>query len=742
MSKLWYTKPAGCWEEALPIGNGRMGAMIFGSIETEHIQLNEDSVWYGAFVDRNNPDALKNLPKIRELIIKGQIPEAEELMVYALSGIPQSQRPYQSLGDLTIRFKGMEGDKSGYIRCLSLDDAIHTVKVKVAENTYKRETFLSAADDVLVMRITSDGDKKISFSALLTRERFYDRVIKVGQDAVMLDGNLGKGGLDFVMMLKAVAEGGSCDVVGEHLIVNDADAVTLLFTAGTTFRFQNLKEQLKKILNDAANRSYDDLRKRHVEDYMSLYNRVIFELNGTEKYEELTTEERLKKAKEGEVDKGLAKLYFDFGRYLLISCSREGSLPANLQGVWNKDMNPAWDSKYTININTQMNYWPAEVCNLSECHKPLFDLIKRMVPNGQKTARTMYNCRGFVAHHNTDIWGDTAVQDHWIPASYWVMGAAWLCTHLWMHYEYTHDKDFLKEAFPIMREAVLFFLDFLIEDKGYLKTCPSVSPENTYILPNGVQGSVTIGATMDNQILRDLFSQCIKAAEILRVCDQMNRDIEETLKKLEPTRIGSRGNIMEWTEDYDEAEPGHRHISHLYGLHPSTQITVDGTPELAEAARRTLELRLAHGGGHTGWSRAWIINLYAKLWDGEEAYKNLEQLISKSTLPNMFCNHPPFQIDGNFGGTAAIAEMLVQSTEQRIVLLPALPKVWKNGSIKGLCVRGGAEISLHWQDCELTKCIIKAKHKIQTDVVYKQKRIKISLEAGEEAVLAFSHSFF
>ena len=733
MSKLWYNKPASCWEEALPIGNGRIGAMIFGTIETEHIQLNEDSVWYGAFVDRNNPDALKNLPKIRELILNGRIPEAEELMVYALSGIPQSQRPYQSLGDLTIRFKGMEGDKSDYIRCLSLDDAVHTVEFKLADNTYKREMFLSKVDDVMAIRITSCQKKKISFSALLTRERFYDRVTKVGKDTVMLEGNLGKGGLDFAMMLKAVAEGGSCEVVGEHLVVNGSDSVTLLFTAGTTFRFKNLKEQLEKVLSDAAKHSYDDLRKRHVEDYMSLYGRVSFELDGTEIYEKLTTDERLKKAKEGEVDKGMAKLYFDFGRYLLISCSREGSLPANLQGVWNKDMNPAWDSKYTININTQMNYWPAEICNLSECHKPLFELIKRMVPNGQKTAKTMYNCRGFVAHHNTDIWGDTAVQDHWIPGSYWVMGAAWLCTHLWIHYEFTQDKDFLKEAFPIMREAALFFLDFLIEDKGYLKTCPSVSPENTYILPNGVKGAVTAGATMDNQILRDLFGQCIKAAEILGICDEMNSEIIEALNKLPPTQIGSRGNIMEWAEEYDEVEPGHRHISHLYGLHPSSQITMDGTPELAEAARRTLELRLAHGGGHTGWSRAWIINLYARLWDGEEAYSNLEQLIAKSTLPNMFDNHPPFQIDGNFGGTAAIAEMLVQSTGQRIVLLPALPKAWESGSIKGLCVRGGAEISIYWREGQLTKCIIKAKHKIKTDVVYKHKRVKISLEAGEEA---------
>jgi len=736
-SRLWYQKPAGCWEEALPIGNGRMGAMIFGTVETEHIQLNEDSVWYGCFTDRNNPDALKNLPKIRELILNGKIPEAEELMVYALSGIPQSPRPYQSLGDLTIKFKGMEGNISDYIRSLSLDDAIHTVKVKIGDNLFVRETFFSAVDDVMVMRISSDEREKISFSALLTRERFYDSVTGIGNDTIMLNGNLGKGGLDFAMMLKAVAEGGTCKVIGEHLIVRDADAVTLLFTAGTTFRFKDLKLELSRILDSAAKKSYHTLKERHTADYKNLYDRVTFELDGIDSFDKLTTDRRLEMAKKDKPDIGLSKLYLDFGRYLLISCSREKTLPANLQGIWNKDMLPAWDSKYTININTEMNYWPAEVCNLSECHKPLFDLIKRMVPNGQKTARVMYGCRGFVAHHNTDIWGDTAVVDHWIPASYWVMGAAWLCTHLWMHYEYTQDEEFLKEAFPIMREAALFFLDFLIEDKGYLKTCPSVSPENTYILPTGVQGAITAGATMDNQILRDLFCQCLKAAEILNVQDDLNQQIREALNKLKPTQIGAKGTIMEWEEDYEELEPGHRHISHLYGLHPSSQITMDGTPELAEAARKTLEHRLAHGGGHTGWSRAWIINLYAKLWDGEKAYDNLEQLIAKSTLPNMFDNHPPFQIDGNFGGTAGIAEMLVQSTDERIVLLPALPKAWKDGKVRGLCLRGGAEIAMEWHNCQLKKCVIKAKNNFQSKVIYQQKSIPVNLEKGKEAVLSF-----
>ncbi len=735
MSRMWYEKPALVWEEALPLGNGRLGAMIFASIGTEHIQLNEDSVWYGCHIDRNNPDAIKNLPKIRALLLNGQIREAEKLMTYALSGTPQSQRHYQTLGDMYLSFEGMTGREEEYERSLSLDDAIHRMKVKLGEIEYNREAFLSAADDVLVVRLTASENSKLSFSAMLSRDRYYDHAGAVSEDTIMLDGNLGQGGLNFSLMLKAVVEGGDYEIIGEHIIINKADSVTLLFTAGTTFRFENLQRQLYEILKKAAARPYEELKIRHKKTYRELYDRVSFALADTEEYEDLPTDVRLKKAENGIVDKGLAKLYFDFGRYLMISCSREGSLASNLQGIWNKDFNPAWDSKYTININTEMNYWPAEVCNLSECHRPLFDLIKRMVQNGRETAKKMYGCRGFVAHHNTDIWGDTAVQDIWIPASYWVMGAAWLCTHLWTHYEYTLDRSFLEDTFPIMREAAIFLLDFLIEDNGYLKTCPSVSPENTYRLPNGEYGSITVGATMDNQIMRDLFGQCLKAAEILEVRDELNLQLKRALERLVPTRIGNAGNIMEWAEDYEELEPGHRHISHLYGLHPSTQITMDGTPELAEAAKVTLEHRLANGGGHTGWSRAWIINMYARLWEGEKAFYNLEQLFSKSTLPNLFDNHPPFQIDGNFGATAGIAEMLVQSTAERTVILPALPKAWAKGSIKGLCIRGGAEISLEWQEGELSKCCLKAKCALETELLYRGRKRKVSLVAGENVVV-------
>lgn len=731
MSRLWYRQPAGAWEEALPLGNGRMGAMVFGDPVQEHIQVNEDSVWYGGPVDRTNPDTLENLPKIRELILGGEIQKAERLMKMAMSGCPDSAHPYQTLGDIHFNFEGI-GEVSSYERILDLDQALYTCRFQGSNAAYERNIFFSCPDDVMVMRLSADKPGMISFQALLRREKFFDGVKKAGGNGICLYGNLGKGGLDFAMQLSAFAKGGSVSVIGEHLLVENADEVTLFFTAGTTLRMERVEKELRDIIGLASGKSYEELFRRHRADYRTLFDRVAFYVEGMEEGDSLPTDERVRRAAEDRVDIGLSPLYFDFGRYLLISCSREGTLPATLQGIWNKDMLPPWDSKYTININLQMNYWLAENCNLSECHMPLFELIKKMVPNGRETARKMYGCRGFMAHHNTDIWGDTVTQDHWIPGSYWVMGAAWLCTHQWTHYEYTKDLDFLMESFPIMREAALFFLDFLIEDGGYLKTCPSVSPENTFILPGGERGSNTAGVTMDNQILRDLFGQCIQAAEILGVEDELNEQIKAARERLLPTRIGKNGNILEWQEDYEEAEPGHRHISHLFGLHPSEQITMDKTPELAKAARVTLERRLANGGGHTGWSRAWIINHYAKLWDGEEAYANLKQLFARSTLPNLFDNHPPFQIDGNFGAAAAIGEMLVQSTAERIVLLPALPGAWNSGSVKGLCVKGDAEVDLYWQDKELTRVVLRAKKDLNTRVRYKETSCQVCLTAGEK----------
>ena len=738
-SRLWYERPAAVWEEALPLGNGRMGAMVFGEPVNELIQVNEDSMWYGGPVDRINPDTRKYLPQIRELILKGEIRRAERLMKMAMSGCPDSAHPYQTLGNIHFLFENV-GEVSGYRRSLDLEKALYESSFSADGVFYTREIFFSAPDDVMVMRLKADREGAITFQTLLRREKFFDGIRKCGNNGICLYGNLGKGGFDFAMQVSAFARGGRVCVIGEHLLVEEADEVLLFFCAGTTYRMENVEEEIDDKIRRAAARSFEALLAAHTKDYGALFGRVEFSLGDLSAYDAVPTDERIRRAKEGSVDKGLSKLYFDFGRYLLIACSREGTLPATLQGIWNKDMLPPWDCKYTININTQMNYWPAEVCNLTECHMPLFEQIKNMVAKGRETAERMYGCRGFMCHHNTDIWGDTVTQDQWIPGSYWVMGAAWLCTHQWTHFEYTRDMEFLKEHFPIMREAALFFLDYMIEDGGYLKTCPSVSPENTFILPSGERGSNTAGVTMDNQILRDLFTQCIEAAAVLGVDDALNEEIKAARDKLLPTRIGPKGNILEWPEDYEEAEPGHRHISHLYGLHPSGQITVDGTPELAAAARVTLERRLSHGGGHTGWSRAWIMNHYAKLWDGEKAYENFEQLMAQSTLPNLFDNHPPFQIDGNFGATAAIAEMLVQSSSERIVLLPALPEKWQEGSVRGLCVKGGGEIELAWKDGKLTKALLRARQDMRTKVRLGESVQEVRLKAGEERELIFPDS--
>lgn len=784
--RLWYEAPAGEWEEALPLGNGRMGAMVYGGIGRERIQVNEESIWQGTRKNRENRDSRKYLSRIRELLFSGQTEEAEQLMKWALSGCPESMPSYQTLGDILFQFykpsvSGLSQPvlekAEDYHRELDLEKALCSVHYRMDRTLFHREIFFSCPADAMIMRFTASEDRALNFTVSLDRcKNAYDGIRKLGQDGLCLYGNLGRGGFGYAMCIRARAAGGSIQTIGEYLIVRDAREAVLVFSADCTWHYTKeekdrawkaytdktdpedelffdnlceaelserrfghcmqdmLQEGLIKRLDTLLVQEYTKLLAEHEEEYRRLFSRVRLTLEGADEYDRLPTDQRLELTGKGQ-EAGLAPLYLDYGRYLLISCSRPGNLPANLQGIWNQELRPAWGSKYTININTEMNYWLAESGNLPECHLPLFVHLKRMLPCGRQAAKRLYGCRGFVAHHNTDIFGDCFVQDYWNPGSFWVMGAAWLCTHQWTHYLYTQDKAFLRDAFPVMREAAEFFLDYLTEHDGHLVTCPSVSPENTFILPNGHSGANTYGVTMDNQILWDLFEQCNRAAQVLGIADELDERIRRAKARLYPMQIAEDGYLMEWPVDYEELDRGHRHISHLYGLHPSGQITVDGTPHLARAARRTLERRLSNGGGHTGWSRAWIINHYARLWDGEKAYENLIQLLSRSTYPNLFDRHPPFQIDGNFGGAAAIIEMLVQSSEERTVLLPALPETWRSGQISGVRLVGGVSVFMEWKDGELVRAELEADSQRQFPVLYRGRQCLVRTAPGEKSVL-------
>ena len=722
--RLHYQEPAAAWPDALPVGNGRLGAMVFGNPQHERIQLNEETVWMGGPRDRNNPQAARTA-EVRALLMAGKVHEAEVLAKQVMMGIPDRMPCYQTLGDLWLDFEGIPADVQNYRLELDLDQAIATTTFKVGDSQFTREVFSSAPDNVIVIHLTST--KPMSLKVRLDRPAHFET--RATENTLVMTGQAlpakpttdpatqeHQVGVRFRAELHGVALAGTIKPSGDALQIN-ASAVTLYLAAHTDFREHDeagMAEACAKYLAAARKLSYKTLRDRHIADYRSYAVRADIHL-GPDPNQNVPTNQRVAALKAGGEDLGLIPLYFQYGRYMLISSSRPGTLAANLQGIWNESIDPPWGSKYTVNINTEMNYWLAEPANLADLHPPVFDLIDNARANGAVTAKKYFNARGFVINHNTDIWGDTIPIDN-VQAGVWPMGAAWLALHLFSHYAFSLDTEFLRtRAYPRLKEVAEFFLDYLTEAQdGTLLSGPSQSPENKYKLPDGSTHSLCMSPAMDTGIIHAVFDRVIRMSSTLNVDADLRAQCQAASKRLPPFKIGQSGALQEWNEDYAETEPGHRHISHLFALYPDHQITVRETPALAKAARRTLDMRLAAGGGSTGWSRAWIINCFARLEDGEAAYQSLLALLRTETRANMFdiCGmkaNSPFQIDGNLGGPAGICEMLLQSHNGVTRLHPALPKAWATGSFRGLRARSGVEIRCDWANGRLTSAQLTTK---------------------------------
>jgi alpha-L-fucosidase 2 len=764
---LWYRQPAGIWTEALPVGNGRLGAMVFGGVETERLALNEDTLWSGSPKPWNNRDAKKVLPEIRRLVDEEKYHEADTLAKKMQGPYNQS---YQPLGNLILKF-GISGSVTDYRRELDLDTGIAAVRYGIGDAKFTREVFCPAKDGVIVVRLECDKPDALTFtpsleSPLRSQSTATDvEVLLTGKAPVHVDPNYFHTANPIVYDDE---EGNGMRFECRVRIVRESKNVATLFIgAATGYRgFDQMPDgplDCRPAIEAAARKPYAQIRAEHVAEHQKLFRRVSIDL-GASSRSALPTDERLKAYQSKPDDPALLALYFQYGRYLLISSSRPGSQPTNLQGIWNDQVRPPWSSNWTANMNVQMNYWPAETCNLSECHEPLFDLIEGLSVTGAQTAKENYGASGWVSHHNVDLWRQSAPVGNYGAGdpkwANWPMSGPWLCAHLWEHYLFTEDRKFLERVYPAMKGAAEFCVDWLIETKGgKLTTCPSFSPENVFRAPDGQSAQTSAGCTMDIALIRELFANCIEASKILGDDAEFRTELAQKRARLIPYQIGKHGQLQEWSKDFDEPEPGHRHMAHMYPLHPGSEFTPRRSPELWKASRVSLERRLAAGGAYTGWSRAWAVNFWARLCDGEMAHESLCRLLDHSTGPNLFDTHPAgtswiFQIDGNFGGTAAVAEMLLHSHEGEINFLPALPKAWPAGEVKGLRARGNATVDIAWKYGLATEAVLRGNNtyrlrapkgqKISGVVVNGKKSpgpagetAQVKLTSGERCVVSF-----